>query len=307
MPSLSRVSAARNWPPACAEDGHVQRRQTDDRVRSHRQASSRAGLPPRRSRRRNCARAAHSWPCARRPRCTQSLGFRRRAGSGSAPQVLRPGEGRWTAERDQPHALAHPAAGSTARAAALFSHPDFNISHDAGTLIAICAPSATFSTADCWLAAENLMLAACAMGLGTCCIGSQCRCSTVRTSRRSWGSRLSSKSSLRSSSACRAARRPPPRGRIRRWSAGRLTRVLEARDCCTQSTCLAQILQRAGYANRSSGALRCMKRIDIRRGTVYAAKRRGVMRSCWPARPWHRSRGTHKPQQVRILPPTLVS
>jgi nitroreductase len=29
----------------------------------------------------------------------------------------------------------------------------------------------TFVTADCWLAAENLMLAACAMGLGTCCIG----------------------------------------------------------------------------------------------------------------------------------------
>jgi nitroreductase len=29
-----------------------------------------------------------------------------------------------------------------------------------------------FVTADCWLAAENLMLAACALGLGTCCIGS---------------------------------------------------------------------------------------------------------------------------------------
>lgn len=26
--------------------------------------------------------------------------------------------------------------------------------------------------ADCWLAAENLMLSACALGLGTCCIGS---------------------------------------------------------------------------------------------------------------------------------------
>ena len=76
-----------------------------------------------------------------------------------------------TAERDQPHALAHPAAGSTARAAALFSLPDFNIFYDAGTLIAICAPPAAFSAADCWLAAENLMLAACGMGLGTCCIG----------------------------------------------------------------------------------------------------------------------------------------
>ena len=29
-----------------------------------------------------------------------------------------------------------------------------------------------FVAADCWLAAENLMLAACALGLGTCCIGS---------------------------------------------------------------------------------------------------------------------------------------
>jgi nitroreductase len=29
-----------------------------------------------------------------------------------------------------------------------------------------------FVAADCWLASENLMLAACAMGLGTCVIGS---------------------------------------------------------------------------------------------------------------------------------------
>jgi nitroreductase len=40
-------------------------------------------------------------------------------------------------------------------------------------LIAIGArPLGPFVTADCWLAAENLMLAACALGLGTCCIGS---------------------------------------------------------------------------------------------------------------------------------------
>ena len=28
-----------------------------------------------------------------------------------------------------------------------------------------------YAEADCWLAAENLMLAACAQDLGTCCIG----------------------------------------------------------------------------------------------------------------------------------------
>ncbi|HTR77179.1 MAG TPA: nitroreductase family protein [Gemmatimonadaceae bacterium] len=50
--------------------------------------------------------------------------------------------------------------------------PRFEIFYDAPTLIVICAiPSSEFVTADCWLAAENLMLAACADGLGTCCIG----------------------------------------------------------------------------------------------------------------------------------------
>jgi len=54
-----------------------------------------------------------------------------------------------------------------------FLRPDFNIFHDAGTLIAICArPLTEFTVADCWLAAENLMLAAYATGLGTCVIGS---------------------------------------------------------------------------------------------------------------------------------------
>jgi len=54
-----------------------------------------------------------------------------------------------------------------------FKSPDFNIFYDASTLVVICARSAgPFVVADCWLAAENLMLAACAMGLGTCVIGS---------------------------------------------------------------------------------------------------------------------------------------
>lgn len=55
----------------------------------------------------------------------------------------------------------------------VFERPDFNIFYDAGTLIAICAnPAAPFASADCWLAAENLMLAAVSLGLGTCVIGS---------------------------------------------------------------------------------------------------------------------------------------
>ncbi len=50
--------------------------------------------------------------------------------------------------------------------------PEFNIFYDAGTLVVICAsPANEFVVADCWLAAENLMLAACAEGLGSCCIG----------------------------------------------------------------------------------------------------------------------------------------
>ena len=51
-------------------------------------------------------------------------------------------------------------------------NPDFNIFYDAGTLIVICAGPGTLSPAeDCCLAGENLMLAACALGLGTCPIG----------------------------------------------------------------------------------------------------------------------------------------
>jgi nitroreductase len=53
------------------------------------------------------------------------------------------------------------------------AQPDFNVFYDAGTLILICAKlTSPFSVADCWLAAENLMLTAPAMDLGTCCIGS---------------------------------------------------------------------------------------------------------------------------------------
>ena len=53
------------------------------------------------------------------------------------------------------------------------SRPDFNIFHGANTLIIICAkPLGQFVAADCWMAAENLMLATSAMDLGSCVIGS---------------------------------------------------------------------------------------------------------------------------------------
>lgn len=54
-----------------------------------------------------------------------------------------------------------------------FADPHFNIFYDAGALIVVCAdPALPFIEADCWLAAENIMLAACAMELGSCAIGS---------------------------------------------------------------------------------------------------------------------------------------
>jgi len=55
----------------------------------------------------------------------------------------------------------------------VFESPDFSLFYNAGVLIIICGKtSSPFFVADCWLAAENLMLAACAMDLGTCVIGS---------------------------------------------------------------------------------------------------------------------------------------
>jgi nitroreductase len=50
--------------------------------------------------------------------------------------------------------------------------PDFHVFYNAGTLIVIYSKlPGPFVVADCWLAAENLLLAACAQGLGTCVIG----------------------------------------------------------------------------------------------------------------------------------------
>jgi len=49
---------------------------------------------------------------------------------------------------------------------------NFNVFYNATTLIVICGNSTgKFVAADCWLAAQNLMLAAYAQGFGTCVIG----------------------------------------------------------------------------------------------------------------------------------------
>jgi nitroreductase len=55
---------------------------------------------------------------------------------------------------------------------ARLSEPGFDIFHGASTLVVICSGGTEWwETAGCWMAAENLMLAASALGLGTCCVG----------------------------------------------------------------------------------------------------------------------------------------
>ena len=67
------------------------------------------------------------------------------------------------------HEAEHPESG---RYRALLANEDFNIFYDAGTLVVIAVlERGPFAEADAWLAAENLMLAACDVGLGSCCIG----------------------------------------------------------------------------------------------------------------------------------------
>jgi nitroreductase len=55
---------------------------------------------------------------------------------------------------------------------AALEDPAFNVFYDGGTLIVICARPAEWPPhEDCCLAAQNLMLAAHGLGLGTCPIG----------------------------------------------------------------------------------------------------------------------------------------
>jgi nitroreductase len=54
----------------------------------------------------------------------------------------------------------------------LVDKPDFHVFYNAATLIVIYGKvTGPFVVADCWLAAENLLLAAYAQGLGSCVIG----------------------------------------------------------------------------------------------------------------------------------------
>lgn len=60
----------------------------------------------------------------------------------------------------------------TRRYETMLRDPSFDVFYDAGTLVAIGAEGGgEWAQADCWLAAQNLMLAACDRGLGTCPIG----------------------------------------------------------------------------------------------------------------------------------------
>jgi len=55
---------------------------------------------------------------------------------------------------------------------ARLSDPRFDIFHGAATLVVICSRGTEWwETAGCWMAAENFMIAASALGLGTCCVG----------------------------------------------------------------------------------------------------------------------------------------
>jgi nitroreductase len=66
----------------------------------------------------------------------------------------------------------HPSAGHCEHGFAPLADPKFNIFYDAQMLVVICAEKTGFGpTGDCYLAGENLMLAACSMGLATCPIG----------------------------------------------------------------------------------------------------------------------------------------
>ncbi|HJW34850.1 MAG TPA: nitroreductase [Holophagaceae bacterium] len=75
-------------------------------------------------------------------------------------------------DRAKAYALAHLDAHAPHGFRETLSSPDTNLFYDAGTLILICATaSGGFAPGDCCLAAQNLMLAAHTLGLGTCPIG----------------------------------------------------------------------------------------------------------------------------------------
>ncbi len=75
----------------------------------------------------------------------------------------------WKAPDETP---GHPLSAAARALHERMKQADFNVFYDASTLVVIAGkPLGPFVVADCWLAAENLMLAACALGLGSCPIG----------------------------------------------------------------------------------------------------------------------------------------
>lgn len=76
-------------------------------------------------------------------------------------------------ERAKTHLLAHlPQRLSLHQRSDQLTDSGYNVFHGAGTLILVCeGPSAHPCEGDCFLASQNLMLAAHSLGLGTCPIG----------------------------------------------------------------------------------------------------------------------------------------
>ncbi len=74
--------------------------------------------------------------------------------------------------RAKAHVLSAPSGSLPARLRDMLANPDFQIFYHAPALVVISARAGgPWMVEDCALAAENLMLAACAAGLGTCWIG----------------------------------------------------------------------------------------------------------------------------------------
>ncbi len=79
---------------------------------------------------------------------------------------------RQLSERAKAHRLADTQEPVSDNQRARLQDPENNLFYDAGTIILFCAtPVYRYAAEDCSLAAQNLMLTACDMGLGTCAIG----------------------------------------------------------------------------------------------------------------------------------------
>lgn len=75
-------------------------------------------------------------------------------------------------ERAKSHLLKASLGAPVSRFREMLNDPEFDIFYDAPVLVVIAAAEPTdWAVEDCALAAENLMLTACAKGLGTCWIG----------------------------------------------------------------------------------------------------------------------------------------